>query len=81
MPSPATFILKIILFDEDIATVEGNDLLLDVQMKISLSSESSLFSKTQFVGKPREYKSPREVLNIVVCSQECCEFPQDPEGV
>lgn len=29
--------VKIILFDEDNATMEGNDLLLDVQMEITLS--------------------------------------------
>lgn len=71
-----------LLFDEDNATVEGNDLLFtQVQSEITLSSESCLFCKTQLMGKPREYKSTREVLNITMCSKDCCEFPQDPEGI
>lgn len=73
--------VKIILFDEDNATVEGNDLLLDVQMEITLFWESCLFCKSQFMGKPRKHKSTMEVLSIAMCTQTCCEFPQDPEGV
>lgn len=61
--------------------MEGNDLLLDVQVEITLSSESCLLCKMQFMGKPREQKAAREVLNIAMCSQDCCESPQDPEGV
>lgn len=71
-----------LLFDEDNATVEGNDLLFtQVQSEITLSSESCLFCKTQLMGKPREHKSTREVLNITMCSKDCCEFPQYPEGI
>ncbi|KAF4788865.1 hypothetical protein TURU_156834 [Turdus rufiventris] len=81
MTSQAMSLVKTILFDEDNASVVGIDLLLDVQMEITLSSESCLFCKTQFMGKPRKHKSTGEALNIATCSQDCCEFPQDPEGV
>lgn len=35
MTTQAKFIVKIILFDEDTATMEGNDVLLDIQMEIT----------------------------------------------
>lgn len=80
MTTQAMFIVKVILFDEDNAIMGRNDLLLDVQMEMALS-ESCLFCKIQFMDKPREHKSPRELVNVAMCSQDCCEFPQDPEGV
>lgn len=30
---------------------------------------------------PRDTRSTREVLNIVIFSEPCYDFPQDPEGL
>lgn len=68
------FIVQITLFDENNATVEGNDLLLDIQMEITLSSESCLFGKIQLMGKPREHKSAREVPNIAIVHRTAVNF-------
>lgn len=65
MTSQAMFMVKIILFDEDNATVEGNDLLLDIQMEIRLSSESCLFCKSQFTSQ--ENTSPPGKCSTLPC--------------